>query len=274
VTEFAPGDSIGGYRLEALLGEGAVGIVFRAARISDGTILAVKILRESLTRDDNHRARLLRELRVARQVEHRHLVPIVDAGEEAGRAYLAAHFVSGRSLAATIAAEGLVPIERFVKLASEVGSGLDALHTAGIVHRDVKPSNVMIEPATGALLADFGLAKAQEYTVLTEPGRVVGSLPYLAPELLHGEEARPASDIYSLGCLLFQALTGAPPFAGRSFIELGVAHLERDPPEPSSLRPDVSAELSWALLRALAKDPAARPPTAATYVNLLRVAVR
>jgi serine/threonine-protein kinase len=273
VTELEPGDSVGEYRLEEVLGEGAVGIVFRGVREADGTTVAVKVLRERLSQDETYRRRLQREARVARDLHHSHVVPVLEAGEEGGRFFIVAQYVPGRSLRDTIV-EGPLPLDVVVRIASDVASGLDALHRAGLVHRDVKPSNVVLDETGRALLTDFGLAKSSAYTILTEPGRIVGTLDYLAPELFRGEPASPLSDIYSLGCLVYECLTGKAPFGGRSFLEVGVAHLDEEPEAPEVLRGDVSPELSWAALRALAKDPAQRPPTATAYAAMLRVAVR
>jgi serine/threonine protein kinase len=273
VTELRPGDSIGGYRIEELLGEGAVGIVFRAVREVDGTTVALKVLRERLSRDETYRRRLLREARVARDLQHRNVVPVLDAGEEGGRFFLIARFVPGASLRELIS-QGPVPLGDLVRLASDLASGLDALHGAGLVHRDVKPSNVLFDQTGSALLTDFGLAKASAYTILTEPGRIVGTLDYLAPELFRGEPASRLSDIYSFGCLVFEALAGRAPFAGRSLLEIGVAHLDEEPEDPGITRDGVPPDFSWAVLRALAKDPADRPPTATVYATMLRVAAR
>lgn len=273
MTEFEPGDSIGGYRLEEILGEGAVGIVFRGVREADGTMVAVKVLRDRLSRDEDYRRRLLREARVARDLHHPHVVPVLQAGEEGGRSFVVAQYVPGRSLRDVIV-EGPLPVAAVVRIASDLASGLDALHRAGLIHRDVKPSNVVLDEAGRALLTDFGLAKSSAYTILTEPGRIVGTLDYLAPELFRGEPASPLSDIYSLGCLVYECLTGKPPFGGRSFLEIGVAHLDEEPEAPDVLREDLPQELSWAVLRALSKDPSQRPPTATAYASMLRVAAR
>jgi serine/threonine-protein kinase len=135
------------------------------------------------------------------------------------------------------------------------------------VHRDVKPSNIMLRDDGSAALTDFGLAKGTAYSLLTKPGQVLGTLDYLAPELVRGEEATAASDVYALGCVAFECLVGRPPFADRSLLGVGTAHLADDPPVPPA-PPDVA----WALLRALEKAPAARPPTATAYAHLLRSA--
>lgn len=266
------GERIGPYRVEATLGEGAVGIVYRAVRETDGLMVALKVLRSELSGDETFRRRFLHEARAAGEVRHRHLVPVLDAGEADGRFFLASAFVSGTTLQDRTLAEGPLPVDDVLRAAAEVASGLDALHQAGIVHRDVKPSNILVLGDGSYALTDFGLAKGRAYTVLTKPGQLVGTLDYLAPELFRGEEATPATDVYALGCVVFECLAGTPPFADRSILEIGMAHLTEEPPDPCAFRRDASETLRWAVLRALAKSPAERPPTATAYAHLLRVA--
>jgi serine/threonine protein kinase len=256
---------LGDYELEAELGQGAVGTVYRA-RGADGRLVALKLLRPALGEDVAFRGRFAHEARVAQEVRHRHLVAVLELAEDDSRPYLVLEYLSGGSLSDRLE-RGALGLDEAVRLVAEVAAGLDALHAAGIVHRDVKPSNVMLREDGSAALTDFGLAKGAAYTVLTRPGQVLGTLDYLAPELVRGEPATPASDLYALGCVTFECLTGKPPFADRSLFGIGTAHLEDEPPD-IGLSPDVS----WAVLRALAKDPSARPPTATAYAHLLRAA--
>lgn len=258
---------LGEYELESVIGEGAGGVVYRARAVS-GALVAVKVLRPALAGDDHYRARLARELRVARDVRHRHLVSILGSDQAEARPYLVLELVTGGSLAEALQQRTL-RLEELTRLVAEVGGGLDALHRRGVVHRDVKPSNIMLRADGSAALTDFGLAKGKTYTLLTRPGQVMGTLDYLAPELIRGEEATPASDVYALGCVAFECLAGRPPFADRSLLSVGTAHLAAKPPDPPA-----PPELSWALLRALEKDPAARPPSATAYAHLLRTAAR
>jgi serine/threonine-protein kinase len=267
-----PGQRLGPYRLEEPLGEGAVGLVYRATRVADGAVVALKVLRPRLSADREFVQRFLHEARAAQEAESRHLVPIVDAGEADGRHYLAASFVAGSSLERRIEAAGPLPIEDVVRVVAHVAAGLDALHRHKLIHRDVKPSNILLDEQGGAALTDFGLAKGPAYTVLTKPGQLMGTLDYMAPELIRGEEATPATDLYALGGVAFECLAGTAPFGHRGLLEVATAHLEEEPPDPCAGRPDAPAGLSWAALQALAKDPAARPPTAIAYAHLLRAA--
>ncbi len=154
-----------------------------------------------------------------------------------------------------------------------MASALDAVHAAGLVHRDVKPSNVLLDDGGGALLSDFGLAKHRDASVLTRPGQLLGTLDYLPPEVLRGAEPGPPADVYSLGCVAFECLAGHPPFAGRSVFEVGMAHLETQPADPVAGRPGASAGLGTAVVRALEKDPARRPAPAGAYGRLLLAAL-
>lgn len=273
-TELEAGATLGPYRLQEILGEGGMGIVFRAVRDTDQGVVALKVLRRQVSGDETFRRRFAHEARVAREVQHPHLVPILEAGEVDGRIYLAVQYVQGRTLGEQVGADGPLPLSDIVRMVAEIGSGLDALHQRGLVHRDIKPSNIMLDQAGEAFLTDFGLAKGRAYTVLTRPGQVMGTLDYLAPELIRGAKATPASDIYGFGCAVFEAVSGAPPFAHKSVFEVGVAHLDEEPPDPSASRPDLPPRFAWAVLQALAKDPSNRPPTATAYAHLLRVAAR
>jgi serine/threonine protein kinase len=274
MADLGPGDRLGPYRIEEPLGEGSMGIVFRAVRETDGHEIALKVLRTELSHDGVFRQRFVHEARAAGEVQHRHLVPIVDAGEIDGRSYLAVEYVRGRTLEAWIAAEGRLAVDAVVRLVSHVGSGLDALHRAGIVHRDVKPSNVMIDEEGSAKLTDFGLAKGRAYTVLTKPGTVMGTLDYIAPELLRGAPASPASDVYALGCLAYEAVSGRAPFGDKTMFELAQAHLNLEPADPTLYRDDLPSAVWWAIQQALAKDPEKRPPTGKALANLVAIGAR
>ena len=251
------------YRVIETLGEGAGGIVYRA---TDGrTEVALKVLRIA---DPVAQRRFAREARLGRECTSRHLVEILAVGDD----YLVMPLYEGGSLAAKLAQGGPLAVAETVLLAAQLAQALDALHERGVIHRDVKPSNVLLDSAGQAVLTDFGLARGADSTQLTREGQIVGSLHYLAPELIEGGPASPASDIYALGCLLYECAAGTPPFGGRGDAELGYAHLVEPPPDPRSRRPELSAELASALLTALEKDSRARPTSATALARMLHLA--
>jgi serine/threonine protein kinase len=258
------GARLGPYTLEEELGRGSMGTVYRAAR--DGREVALKVLRRELASDETFRRRFEREGRIAASLRHPHVVEVVATGEIDGLPYLASRLVSGQSLAERIHDTGPVPGPELVRIVSEVATALDALHERDLVHRDVKPANVMIDGDGRAALADFGLARGAADTVLTTPGHVSGTVDYLAPELIRGATATPATDVYALGCVAYECVTGAPPFAGKPVADAIVAHLQDAPVPPAS-------PLGHAIVQALAKAPADRPPTATTYALMLRVSL-
>ncbi|TMK73041.1 MAG: serine/threonine protein kinase [Actinobacteria bacterium] len=267
------GDTFGPFRLEGLLGEGGMARVYRARREVDGETVALKLMKPELIGDDIFAKRFVHEARSAAEVRHANLVPIFDAGEVDGRYYLAVGYVNGRTVDDRIRAEGPLPLGDVVRFASDVASALDALHAAGIVHRDIKASNLLLDETGRTLLSDFGLAKGRAYTVLTRPGQVVGTLDYLAPELIRGEPATAASDIYAFGCTVYECVTGKTPFGDRPLLQVGLAHLDEVPADPATARSDCSGALSSAIVQALEKEPSRRPATATAYATLIQVAV-
>jgi serine/threonine protein kinase len=268
------GDAVGPYRIEAMLGEGGMGQVFRAAHAQTGALVALKLLKPDLASDPGLIRRLLREARAAGTVEHGHLVGLLDAGQDDGQHYLALELVPGVSVAERIDADGPLPLADVVRIATDVAAGLDALHGAGIVHRDIKPSNVLLDADGSARLTDFGLAKGSDYSALTLPGQMLGTIDYLAPELIRGDEPTAGSDIYAFGCLVYACVAGRPPFGGRSMLQIGVGHLDEQPPDPCARRPEAPDGFGEAVGFALRKTPAERPPTATAYARLIAVGAR
>ena len=257
------------YELQEVLGEGALGVV-HAARTPDGERVAVKILRPERATDAIARTRFLREADVASQLRSRHLVPIIEAGETAGTIYLVMP-VYERSLVRA----GPLELGTVVDLAAQIGRGLDALHERSILHRDVKPSNVLLDGSGTAALSDFGLARLTDSTRVTDTGVLLGTPHYLAPELVAGDEATNASDVYAYGCVLYELITGRPPYAEATRpAEVGFAHLVEDVPDARAYRPDVPADMSLALASALAKDPRERPTSATAMARMLFLAHR
>lgn len=265
VDEPQVGWRLGRYLLEAELGRGSTGTVYRAVR-DDGVLVALKLVAPELARDEMYRRRFERECRIAASLAHPHVVEVLDAGEEDGWPFLVSRLVEGRTLAARLESDGPLPGTEAVRVVSEIASALDVLHERGLLHRDVKPANVLLARG-GAALADFGLARGAADTVLTQPGRVSGTVDYLAPEVIRGAPATAASDVYALGCLAYECLAGSPPFAGGSVADAIVAHLEAEP-HP------LASPLSGAVLQALGKNPVDRPPTATAYALMLRVSLR
>lgn len=267
-----PGARLGPYTLAEPLGRGQVGTVFRAVG-PDGEV-ALKVLHAELAADASYRRRFQREGEVASGVDHPHLVSLVDCGEADGLPYLAAPFVRGGSLADRIE-RGPLAVEELVRVVRHVASGLDALHRLGLLHRDVKPSNVMLAEDGAAALGDFGLARGDAHTVLTQAGRVAGTADYLAPEAIRGEPVGPRADVYALGCLAYECARGEAPFArARTIAEACRAHLMEEPGDPAAARPDLPRPLADALLTALAKEPERRPATGTAYALLLRAGAR
>jgi serine/threonine protein kinase len=259
-----PGDSLGPYRITRVIGRGRMGIVFEG--VEDGGVpVAVKVVTTELSQDDVFLRRFRREVKAAQKIEHPNVVPVLDDGVEGGLPYLVQRLIPGGSLAERVAA-GPMPLETAVKLLAGAAAGLDALHEAGLVHRDIKPANILLDGDT-PYVSDFGLAKDSQASNLTRPGQALGSLDYMSPEQIRGEDVSPATDIYSLGCVVFECLTGTPPFGGRPSMRVLFAHLQEEPPDLPSQRRDVSPATARAITRALEKEPDDRPASAGEYVS-------
>jgi len=271
VTSFASGQRVAGYRLERLIGEGASGVVFAALDERDATV-ALKLLRPDLAKDAALRARFAREARLAGDLQSKHVVPILEHGESEGVVYLVLPLYAGGSLLARLRTRGRLEVDETAELAAQLARGLDALHGRGIVHRDLKPGNVLFTADGTAAIADFGLARAADSTRLTLDGQLLGTPHYVAPELIEGREATPASDLYALGCVLYECVVGEPPFAAHRVTELGFAHLMTPPPDPRERRPELTADFALALLNALEKNPTARPTTPTALARMLHLA--
>ena len=246
-----------------------MGRVYEAVGPS-GEHVALKVVKRDLARDTVFRRRFEREAAIAQRINHRHVVPVLDRGEHDGIPYLAQRFIRGGSLAERIEREGTLDVETAVKICLWVASGLDAVHAHGLVHRDVKPGNIILDEQGVAYITDFGLAKDSQASVLTRPGQALGSIDYMAPEQIRGEEVTAATDVYALGCVLTEALCSAPPFADRQGMRVLWAHLQDDPPDPAVARSGLSQALRQTILQALAKDPAERPQSAGAFAAQVR----
>jgi serine/threonine protein kinase len=265
------GETIGPYRIEALLGVGGMGHVYRAAGPS-GESVALKLVKADLARDTIFRKRFDREARIAQRVRHPHLVPVLDQGEHQGVPYLAQRFIGNGTFEDAIKKAGTVDIPVAVSVCRQVAGALDALHENGLIHRDVKPANILLDAQGIAYITDFGLAKDSQGSLLTRPGQALGSLDYMAPEQIRSEDVSPATDVYALGCVMYECLLGAPPFADRQGMRVLWAHLQDRPQEPGEKRADLPADLSATIMQALEKDPAARPQNASGFARQLQTA--
>jgi ketosteroid isomerase-like protein len=260
VAELEPGDEFAGCRIEAVAGRGGMGVVYRATELSLGRPVALKLLAPDRAEDRGFRERFQRESRMAAAIDHPNVIPVYAAGESDGLLYLVMRYVGGTDLHALLREEGRLDPARAAGIVAQVAAALDAAHGAGLVHRDVKPANVLLAGAH-AYLSDFGLTRlARSDTQLTESGQWVGTVEYCAPEHLRGERTDARADVYSLGCVLFAALTGAPPFAHGTVPATMYAHIHEPPPMPSER--GVPHEFDRVIARALAKAPEDRYPSA------------
>ncbi|MFF5537262.1 serine/threonine-protein kinase [Streptomyces cinerochromogenes] len=246
------------YQLEDRLGSGAMGEVWRADDRLLGRPVAVKLLRTDEAADAE-RFRL--EAQTAGRLNHPNVVGMYDFGSHHGRLYLVMELVDGWSLAQERSLRGALDPQEAAALAAQVASGLAAAHRQGVIHRDVKPANVMLSADRTAKIADFGIARFADEAAagLTATGKIVGTADYLAPERALGRPAHPASDVYSLGCVLYELLTGRPPFRGATPLAVVRQHVDVPPAPPARLRPSISQRLSDYVLLLLAKEPAHRP---------------
>jgi serine/threonine-protein kinase len=210
---------------------------------------------------------------MAQRVQHAHVVRTLDAGEHEGVLYLTQQFIPGGSLDGVLASETTLELDRAVRICLEVAAGLDAMDEAGLVHRDVKPGNIILDGDGVAYVADFGLAKDREAsTVLTRLGQAMGSLDYMAPEQIRGLEVDARADVYALGCVTYECLTGSPPYADRKGMQVMWAHLRDDVPNACDVRGDLPGSVGWTITMAMAKEPEERPATATAYARMLQMA--
>jgi streptogramin lyase/predicted Ser/Thr protein kinase len=249
VGEPSIGSTLAGYRIESLIARGGMGVVYRATQVALERPVALKVIARQLADDEDFRRRFLRESRLAARLDHPSVVPVYDAREDEGELIVAMRLVEGGDLHRLIDREGSLEPERAIELLGQVAAALDAAHAAGIVHRDVKPHNVLVE-GDRAFLSDFGLAKAYAETGPGSGASVVGTVEYMAPEQWRGERVGPAADIYALGCVLYEALTGIVPYARRE----------------SDTEPEVPQGIDEVIARAVSKDPADRYGTAGELI--------
>jgi serine/threonine-protein kinase len=236
--------------------------------------VALKLVKEDYARDQTFRRRFSREARIAQTVGHPNVVAVIATGEHRGLPYMAQRFIDGQSLDDKLKRDGPLQVADAVRICANVAAGLEALWAAGMVHRDIKPANILLDGSGKAYITDFGLAKDTQGSLLTLPGQALGSMDYMSPEQIRGEPVSAASDIYALGCVMYEGVAGRPPFAEAQGMRILWAHLQEEPADPRRHRPDLTEEFSRTLLTALAKDPANRPPTAGEYARKLADAVK
>ena len=265
------GQVIAGYRIEERVGRGGMGVVYRAEHLNLRRRAAIKIIAPDLAESDGFRERFTREARIAAALQHPNIVTVYDAGEVDGILYLAMQYIEGNDLAAVLRKDGRLRPYRAIDVIRQVASALDAAHAEGLIHRDVKPANVLIEGRT-AFLTDFGLTKRMDgtHTELTRAGDVVGTIHYVAPEQIEGGKVSARSDVYSLGCLLYHCLTGQVPYSRETDVAVIYAHLSEPPPKLTAVRPELAAGLDGVIAKALDKSPDRRFPTCSDLVNAAR----
>src|SRR5215218_8288173 len=262
MPEFAPGDVFADHRIEGIAGRGGMGVVYRATELGLERIVALKVITPVLAEEEGFRRRFVAESKAAASIEHPNVIPVYHAGERDGVLYIVMRYIDGPDLRALVRAEGRLDPERAAHVVAQVGGALDAAHRHGLVHRDVKPANVLLGDEDHAYLTDFGLTKRSATTAgggLSRAGGWVGTLGYVAPEQIRGERIDARTDVYALGCVLVHAITGGPPYVRDSEEATLWAHLHAPAPGVAEGIPDAFVGV---VERALAKDPADRYPSA------------
>ena len=260
MREISEGSVLSGHRIDGVVGRGGMGVVYRAQDLALRRTVALKVIAPELLEDARARERFLREARAAASIDHPHVIPVLHAGEAEGVPYLVMRFVDGDDVRTLVRRSGPLDPERAARIVAGAGEALDAIHAAGLVHRDVKPANVLLGPGDHVYVTDFGLAKhAVSRDGQTRSGQWVGTLDFVAPEQIRGERADARADVYALGGLLFFMLTGAVPFSDSDGDEAKLwAHLTETPPSAALRRPELSSRFDAVIARAMAKDPRAR----------------
>ncbi|MET9603572.1 serine/threonine-protein kinase [Streptomyces sp. NPDC006512] len=271
------GERIAGYLVEGEIGRGGMAVVYRARDLRLDRTVALKLLAPELARNDTFRQRFAHESKVAAAIDHPHIVPVFEAGEAEGLLYIAMRYVAGQDLRALLDRTGPLPVATAARIAGQVASALDAAHAHDLVHRDVKPGNILVAEGTDSehpehvYLTDFGLTKKSlSLTGFTTVGQFVGTLDYVAPEQIAGKPVDGRCDVYSLGCVVHEMLTGGPPFRRDDDLALLWAHQYDAPPPPSEARPDLSPEVDAVLAKALAKSPGDRWDDCLAFTTALR----
>jgi serine/threonine protein kinase len=267
-----PGTELAGYRITRFLDQGGMGAVYEAVQLSLERRVALKFISRRLGEDERFRERFRREARSGAAIEHPNILPVYEAGElDDGSLFLAMRFVDGPDLKSLLRERGPLDVKDTVSIMSQIGDALDAAHQRGVIHRDVKPANVLLEGGDGrwhAFLADFGLAKPNEGNEEhTLPGEMLGTADYMAPEQINGAPADGRADVYSFGCMVYRCLTAEPPYKRDARTATLMAHVNAPVPVPSKKIKGLPGALDVVVARAMAKDPDERAPSAGALMH-------
>jgi serine/threonine-protein kinase len=265
------GTELGGYRIVEPLGSGGTSVVYRAEHVRLGRPAALKLLTPGFGESD-FRDRFLRESQLAASIDHPSIVPVYDAGEEDGVLYIAMACVDGDDLKTLLAEEGRLDVRRTLRILGQVASALDAAHARGLVHRDVKPANILVGEGDRAFLSDFGVVKELAGNGMTRTGSFIGTIEYCAPEQIEGEDVDGRADVYALACVLYECLTGETPFHRPSEVAVLNAHLHAPPPKLMRAAPDLPPALEPVISKALSKSPLDRYATCGDLIAAARTA--
>jgi eukaryotic-like serine/threonine-protein kinase len=272
-VELTPGELVGKYRVDGLLGRGATACVYRVLD-PDDVAVALKLVLDEVAYEASFRHRFELEASIAERVVHPNVVAVLDKGEYANVPWLTQELITGGSMRDQLTKRGKIPLEETVRMLEEVGAGLTAVHEHGLVHRDVKPANIMLKEDGTACITDFGLARdTQADRKLTRPGQMLGTMHFMAPEQIEVAPVGPYTDVYSLGCVVWECLVGHTPFADRPGMGVMLAQLEDMPEHPSDANPEIPRPVGDAVMLALQKKPEERPQSATGFATLVRSAV-
>ncbi len=264
----------GRFRLDEKIGTGGMSTVYRAFDPTLERWVAIKLMHRDISSDPDQLERFRREARTVAQLNHPHVVTVIDAGEDDGAPYIVFEYVEGETLKERIRRLGSLPVPEAVAYAIEIGRGLAAAHARRLVHRDVKPQNILIDADGRAKVTDFGIARSLDVQQgMTQSGTVMGTSDYIAPEQARGERVDEQTDVYSLGVVLYELLTGEVPFPGENFVAVAMRHINEPPPSARERRPDVSPRLDAAIKRAMAKEPEDRFGSMGDFVGELEAAL-
>ncbi len=258
------------YELEQKIGEGGMARVYRGRDLRLNRRVAVKVLHNHYASDVGFLRRFHHEAQAAASLRHSNIVDVYDVGQDGDIHYIVMEHVDGSDLKNAILQSAPFPVDHAVAIAVDVAEGLDAAHRLGMVHRDIKPQNIIVSPDGQVKIMDFGIAKSNLSTALTETGVTFGTADYISPEQARGQAATPQSDIYSLGVTLYEMLTGRLPFNGDSSIAVAMQHVGDDPPFPRMFNPRIPPQLEQLVLRMLSKNPAERPASARELIRMLQ----